>query len=104
MWVDLTQLWELVKQFLKTIASASGVGLKSARQAVRKKKYSRRNQNQSQSLMASNLDGVGVLQEKVNTSHGRAQHAPGWGVRAAEGLELRRSQEAAGPSQPLLTR
>lgn len=41
MGVDLTQLWELVQQFSKTVASASGAGLKSAGQAVRKKSMHR---------------------------------------------------------------
>lgn len=57
------------------------------------------NWNQSQSLMASNFDDVGVLQEKLGLLQYRAQHVPDLGVRAAECLA-----GAAGHHSPTPTR
>ena len=65
MGVDLTRSWELVKQFFEDHCFCIWCWPEVNRASSKEEEYARRNQSQSQSLTASSLDGVGVLQEKL---------------------------------------
>lgn len=100
MGVDLTQLWQLVKQFWKTVASASGAGLKSAGQAVGRVCKEKLELKSISHRLQLWLCGCPAEAHTPRHSH-RAQHAPGWEVGAAENLaEARRLQPTPSHTHP----
>lgn len=101
MGVDLTQLWELVQQFSKTVASASGAGLKSAGQAVRKKSMHRETRTK---VKLSRLPTWMVWVSCRRNSYSSSQSSACTWLGSQSRWRSGRSWEAAAPAQPSPTR